>query len=90
MKRTIFIATNILKDEQTGQHLMTGTGSDGERYYTFELSREVANEIAQKMDIQIIIIKKNKTWHDDSNADLAEAENGKLQLNANTMLHAEA
>lgn len=65
MNRTLFIANNILKDEESGKHLLIGTGSNGDQFYQFELSREIANEIAEKMDIQIITIKKSKTWQED-------------------------
>lgn len=64
MQQTMFIATNLVRDED-GQHLMLGTGSNGEQYFVFELSKEVANEIAQKMDLQIVNVQKPKTWQKD-------------------------
>jgi len=74
MNRTLFIACNILRDDESGQHIMTGTGSNGDLLFTFEISREIANELSEKMQLQIITIKKQKSWQEgQENAEAVNA-----------------
>lgn len=72
MQKCKFIATHIIHEENEN-HVLVGTGPNGEQYFAFELSREVANEIAEKLDLQIINVKKQKSWQDDQ--ENAEAVN---------------
>lgn len=73
MKKHLFIAIMFIRTEENGEHLMIGTGANGEHLFSFELSREVANQLSEKMELQIVNVKKQKTWQEDQ--ENAEAVN---------------
>lgn len=90
MQKTIFAALNIIKYEGDNLHQIIATGADGNSLWAFEVTREVANELAKKMDLQIIIVKKQKSWQEDVQIADAEEEKNVPQSNANTTLHVAA
>lgn len=64
MNRTVFIACNLVRTEN-GKHWLIGTGQNGEFLFNFELSKTIAEELSDKMSLQISNVQKTKTWQED-------------------------
>lgn len=75
MQKTKFAAINILRNDENGQHALIASGENGDALFIFELSREVATEIAKKLDVQILNTKNQKQWDSEEGPENAEAAN---------------
>lgn len=92
MTKTKFAALNVIRvDEAKKSHRLIASGEDGQPYFTFELSKEVAMEIAKKLDIQILTVKNQKQWQEEDAPEDAgvQGKDAAPQLNASTTLQEE-
>lgn len=72
MNRSLFIACNLIRTDN-GKHWLIATGQNGEFLFNFELSKTIAEELSDKMQLQITNVEKTKTWQEDQ--ENAEAVN---------------
>lgn len=88
--QTLFGAINILNYEQDNTHQIIATAASGKPLFAFEISPQIAKELSKKMDLQIITVKKQKSWQDDQEDAGAPGKAAALQLNGSTTLQEEA